>query len=117
MSETTELTEPVFGIYEGTIDPGDFTLSTASRTGLILYPIEGHPLFNEGFRPRPFVVSFVNGCMCHNPLGEFVCSVNFDETMGDLLDKGAFRLPQEGEPFVAHFNTKTLVYETPKAQA
>lgn len=88
--------------------PDDEMVSHASRTGMIVYPRNMHSK-NHG---KPQVVSFVNGCMCINPLGEFVCSVNFDNYIGDIAESPSYRLPSPNEPYLAYFDPATISYTT-----
>jgi hypothetical protein len=82
--------------------PFDGTDYLCSRTGVIFHPLEaGQPLQ---------VVSFVNGTMCVNPIGDFICAINFDSCIGDILD-GKYRAAQANEPNIAYLNTKTGQYQ------
>lgn len=108
-------TEPVaptlapnpFGVYLSpeSVDPDNNDPYEVSRTGLIVYPTSKNPVPNC----KPQVISMVNGSMCINPLGEFICSVNFDLYMVDVLDDG-FRLPLATEPCIAYFDPATNTY-------
>lgn len=84
---------------------------TVSHTGLIVEVVTqtGPSRKREDSDVAQFVVSMVNGSMAHNPLGQFVCCVNFDEYMMDWFNNPYQQHKVIG---VAYFNTETLTYGT-----
>lgn len=110
--DTTTYTpkEPnVFGIHDFVSEEEPDHGYQASHTGMLFYP---KVTFDQG--DPPMVLSFVNGTMCVNPLGDFVCAANFDHAAAEVLDN--YRLPNPDEPSVAYFNPATKRYhleETP----
>lgn len=101
MDTYTPIQPNVFGIHDiiSEEDPGSGY--QVSHTGMLFYPrVLGDP---------PQVLSFVNGTMCVNPLGDFVCAANFDHAAAEVLDN--YRLPNHDEPSVAYFNPTTRRYQ------
>lgn len=63
---------------------------TVSRTGIVLYPKDNHT--KQAL--RPWVLSFVNGSMALNPVGEPIDAAEFDHYAVAWIDRNSYRLPR-----------------------
>lgn len=100
-----------FGIHSFEEEPGGFQY-TASETGMILVCKDKPPM----------VLSFVNGSMCVNPLGQRIDASNFDEFVYDVIEQGYHFVrqgpgtPKQGKPIIAYYDPDTQSYvEVPPA--
>ena len=120
-TQPTQTSPEVFGVYNHTNADDPSNVYTVSRTGFIMYPKASALKADPSLKPQ--VISMVNGSMCVNPLGEFICSVNFDNYVGDVLGdryrlarepqvrgKGKKRQVIEGECIIAYFDPDTGTY-------
>jgi hypothetical protein len=107
----TEPTKPVFGVYEA---PFDGEIYQVSRTGIVYYP---PTRYNKPVDPtaRPQVLSFVNGSMCVNPIGDFIFAGNFDGEAVLILTKHQYHIGR-GELYnelpIAYFDPVSNTYTT-----
>jgi hypothetical protein len=105
-------TSSTFGVHRFYQEDDPKSNNECSHTGIIFYPkkkLRTKHLEQWGKDAPPMVLSFVNGTMCVNPLGEPVYSCNFDAHAMDVLDSG-YRMPKQNEPAVAYFDFVKLVY-------
>lgn len=109
MDESNDRTV-VSGMCHWFTAPNDPSCSyVVSHTGLIVEVLTqtGPSHKRADGKITKWVISMVNGSMAHNPLGEFVCCVNFDEYIMDW-----FLLPYQTHKVVgiAYFDPATCTY-------
>lgn len=108
----------VFGVYDCPNEADGSDTYQVSRTGIIVYPTNNA----SKDAPAPQVISMVNGSMCINPLGEFICSVNFDDYLTEWVTNNKYRFARfdarkgKAEPGIAYFDpdSGTYVAEEPE---